>query len=352
MIKKTNLKIWLFTLLISAIVLSACGSNPDDGTNAEAGAVDSKELTVSHFLPSNHPIQNNILKVYLDELEEKTDGRITSEIYSAGALGDPGSQYDMAVTGTADVALSVHGFTPGRFPIVSVVELPFLVESAQESSDILWTLYEEFPELKEEHKDTTPLWLFTVDPAQLISAKKKIETPSDLKGLRVRTPSPLGNQIIEALGGTPVSMPMGEVYDSLQKGVVDAAMVPISEAKDYNLHEVVKYITIGNFSVTPFFSVMNTDIFNSFTEEDQKLIHELGGRHMVEVIGQTTRKTAEDGRKIAEENGVEIIELSGDNLAAWEEALTPISEKWVSDLEAKGLPGQKIFDRVQELKGN
>lgn len=348
--KKSNMKLWLFTLLIAVVVLSACGADDGESPSASAGAEGSKELTVSHFLPSNHPIQNNILKVYLDELEEQTDGRITSEIYSAGALGDPGSQYDMAVTGTADIALSVHGFTPGRFPIVSIVELPFLAETAQESSNILWTLYEEFPELQDEHKDTTPLWLFTVDPAQLISAKKKIEKPEDLKGLRVRTPSPLGNQIVEALGGTPVSMPMGEVYDSLQKGVVDVAMVPISEAKDYNLHEVVKYITYGNFSVTPFFSVMNSDTFASFSEEDQKLMKELGGRKMVEVVGQSTRKASEDGRKMAEDNGVEIIELSGNTLDAWKEALAPISEKWVSDMEAKGIPGQKIMDRVQELK--
>lgn len=343
---KLKFQSMLLLFILSAGFLAACGSTEGQSTSSE----ESKELTVSHFLPSTHPIQTNILEVYLDQLKEKTDGRITSEIYSAGALGDPGSQYDMAVTGTADIALSVHGFTPGRFPLVSVVELPFLVETAGESSEMLWTLYKEFPELQKEHEDTTPLWLFTVDPAQLISANKKIEKPEDLKGLRVRTPSPLGNQIIEMLGGIPVSMPMGEVYDSLQKGVVDVAMVPISEAKDFNLHEVIKYITYGNFSVTPFFSVMNNDVFASFSKEDQELIKNLGGENMIDAVAKSTVEASKAGRKMAEENGVEIIELKGDLLAEWEKSLAPISAKWIEDMESKGLPGQAIFDRVQELK--
>lgn len=348
MISKIKLKCLLFTLLLLALFLTACSSA--EKTDSSPKSEDSKELIVSHFLPSTHPIQKNILEAFLIELNDKSDGRITYEMYSAGALGAPGSQYDMAVTGTADIALSVHGFTPGRFPLVSVVELPFLAKSARESSEMLWTLYEEFPELKTEHEDTTPLWLFTVDPAQLISANKKIEKPEDLQGLRVRTPSPLANQIVETLGGTPVSMPMGEVYDSLQKGVVDVAMVPISEAKDYNLHEVIQYITYGNFSVTPFFSVMNHNTFSSFSKEDQELIQSIGGKNMIEAVANSTIKASEEGRKVAEENGVEIIELTGDNLAQWEKALAPISEKWVQEMESKGLPGQAIFDRAQELR--
>ena len=311
---KTKLKLYsaLLVLVFSVVFLTACSSTKGSSPDSE----DSKELIVSHFLPSTHPIQKNILEVYVDQLKEKTDGRITYEMYPAGALGGPGAQYDMAVTGTADIALSVHGFTSGRFPLVSAVELPFLAKTGGEGSEILWTLYEEFPELKKEHADTTPLWLFTVDPAQLISSKKRIEKPEDLKGLRVRTPSPLGNQIVEMLG-TPVSMPMGDVYDSLQKGVVDVAMVPISEAKDFNLHEVIKYITYGNFSVTPFFSVMNNDTFASFSEEDQKLIKSLGSGSMIDVVAKSTTKASEDGRKLALDSGVEIIELTGDNLALW-----------------------------------
>lgn len=344
-------------IVISVIVLmlAACGAEDESGADAKsddssANSGAERELIVSHFLPNNHPIQANILEVFLKDLEEQTDGRISWEMYSAGALGEPNAQYDMAVTGTADIALSVHGFTPGRFPLVSIVELPFLVETAGESTELLWTLYEEFDEFKDEHADTTPLWLFTVDPAQLISADKKIENPEDLKGLRVRSPSPLANEIIETLGATPVSMPMGEVYDSLQKGVVDVAMVPISEANDYNLHEVIDYVTFGNFSVTPFFSVMNSETFESFSPEDQELIKEISGKEMVNVAAESAVEASAEGRKVAEDSGVEIIELSDEQLEKWKDALQPVYDNWIENMEKEGYPGKEIFERMEELR--
>lgn len=343
----------LTVILLSFMVftLAACGSSDDTNaeTNGSGNSSENTELIASHFLPDKHPIQSNILDVFLNELEDKSDGRITHDMYSAGALGEPNAQYDMAVTGTADIALSVHGFTPGRFPLVSIVELPFIAETAGESTELLWTLYEEFDEFKVEHDDTTPLWLFTVDPAQLLSANKKIEKPEDLKGLRVRSPSPLANEIIETLGATPVSMPMGEVYDSLQKGVVDVALAPISEAKDYNLHEVIDYVTYGNFSVTPFFTVMNSDTFASFSEDDQQLIKDISGEKMVNVAAESAIAASAEGRELAEENGVEIFDLSDDVLKEWEEALQPVYDNWIDDMESQGYPGKEIFERMEEL---
>ena len=152
----------LYALLISfmLLILASCGSTDSETQSNDANEGEEKELIVSHFLPNNHPIQANILEVFLENLNEQSDGFMSWDMYSAGALGEPNAQYDMAVADTADIALSVHGFTPGRFPLVSIVELPFLVETAGESTELLWTLYEEFDELQAEHEDTTPLWLF------------------------------------------------------------------------------------------------------------------------------------------------------------------------------------------------
>ena len=144
-----------------------------------------------------------------------------------------------------------------------------------------------------------------------------------------------------------MSMPMGEVYDSLQKGVVDVALVPISEAKDYNLHEVIKYVTFGNFSVTPFFTVMNSDTFASFSEEDQQLIKEISGKEMVSVAAESAEAASEEGRKVAEENGVEIIELSGETLKKWEDTLQPVYDNWIENMEKEGYPGKEIFERMK-----
>ncbi len=341
--------------LASVLLLSACGGGgtQNTATNNEGSTDDpgkSHNLIISHFLPGTHPIQTQVFEEFGKTLNEKTNGRITTELYPANALGDAGSQYDMAVTGEADIALSVYGYTPGRFPSVSVIELPFLSESAVHGSKILATLYNEFPEIQKEHSETHPLFLFACEPAQFISIKHRIEKPEDLKGLRVRTPTPTATLMVEALGGTAVSMPQGETYEALQRGIVDVAMVPFETLQNYNYHELAKYITVGNFSASGFYAVMNQATYDSLSDSDQELVDSLVGLPMSEKAGAVFDADGKNGLELAKKNGAEIIELTGDKLTPWEEALKPVVQKWIDEMSAKGLPAQEIYDRAMELK--
>jgi len=342
-----NLKrngIAIICLIFITAILGACNSSSVTGDEGNTN------LVISHFLPGTHPVQTNLFKELGDRLNENSNGRITYELYPSNALGEAGSQYDMAVTGEADIALSVHGYTNGRFPLVRVLELPFLTESAEHGSKIITKLYEEFPEFQEEHGDTVPLWLFTADPAQIVSKNHRIENPEDMKGLRVRSPSPLANEILEQLGAVPVSMPMGDVYEALERGVIDAAVIPLEALYAYNLHEVAKYVTLGNFSSTPFFSVMNKDTYNSLQKSDRKYLDSLKGMEYAIKSGQTWDASGKKGFQLAKENKAEFIELKGELLENWQKALEPVAQRWINEMEQQGYPGQEIYNRVLELK--
>ena len=333
-----------------ALLLTACNGK----TAASYGTVTSKgeshQLIVSHFQPANHPIQTNILEGLADDLQEQTDGRVTMELYPSNTLGDAGSQYDMAVTREADIALSVYGYSPGRFPLVTVMEMPFLAETAEHGSEILMHLYEEFPEIQEEHADTHPLFLYSAEPAQIISKDFKIQSPEDMRGLRVRSPSPTANDIIESLGATPISMPMGDVYEALERGVIDAAMVPFETLYNYSFHEVINYITIGDFSATPFFSVMSSKTYDNFSEEDQRIVDDLTGIELAKKAGSVYDADGEVGLETAMDSGVEVIELEGKALTRWEEALDPMVEQWIEEREKEGYSAREIYERAMELK--
>ncbi|KKE77704.1 hypothetical protein DTX80_12925 [Bacilli bacterium] len=342
-------RIRLVVLFILVFLMTACNSTQAskqvDGKNQ-----DTQNLIVSHFQPGSHPIQTKTLEGLSRDLNEQTDGRISMEFYPSNTLGDAGSQYDMAVTREADIALSVYGYSPGRFPLVTVMEMPFLAESAEHASEILMTLYEEFPEMQEEHADTHPLFLFSAEPAQIISKDFKIETPDDMKGLRVRSPSPVANQIIEALGATPISMPMGDVYESLERGVIDAAMVPFETLYNYSFHEVTNYITIGNFSATPFFSVMNQKTYNNFSDSDQKILDNLTGMELAKEAGSIYDVDGKVGLETAIDARAEVIELAGDLLKQWQEALEPVVDRWIKEREKEGYDAQELYERAMELK--
>jgi TRAP-type transport system periplasmic protein len=327
------------------LFLAACG---DEETSNSSG--EEIELDFSHFFPPTHFMEEEI-QSFSEELEEATDGRVKITSYPGAALANPDEHFDAAATGSVDFALSVHGYTPGEFPLTSVMELPFMAESAVKGSENLWKLYDEFDEYDEEYAGTVPLWLYTTDPGQLFTVDKQVKSIEDLKGMKIRSPSPETSEWLEALGATPVSMPMNENFEALERGVVDGTIAPWEAVKTWGLDEVINYATVGNFYSTTMFVVINEDVFNSLSEKDQATLKELTGEKMATKTGEIFDQYGSEAVEQAKEKGIEIYELSEDELSEWKEYINPTIENWINNVEEKGLPGQKVYDRAVELSG-
>jgi TRAP-type C4-dicarboxylate transport system substrate-binding protein len=313
---------------------------------APAGPV---ELKMSHFMSEKHPMHAKLMAPFAEEVEQATDGRVTITIYSGGALGKPPDQYDSAVTGITDIAFGLQGYTPGKFPLTSVLELPAMVDIAATGSRVLWGLYEKFPEIRDEYPGVKVLTIWTHDTGQIMTTKKPIRTMDDLKGMTIRAPTASHVAMVEAWGATAVQMPISELYDSLAKGVADGCVVPYSAIKSFNLADVCQYITVGDFYVCTFFLVMNLDSWDKISSKDQKIIEGLIGSRMSETAGAAYDAAGKVGLQTAQEAGLDIYELPAGELAKWREALAPLYQQWIADIEAKGLPGQKIYDEAVKL---
>lgn len=341
--------------LLSIFILAACGGDTTD-TDAKEEATGSDdeatntELTLdfSHFFPPTH-FMEDVVQEFIADLDEATDGRITINSYPGASLADPDEQFDAAATGSVDFALSVHGYTPGQFPLTSVMELPFMASSSTEGSNNLWQLYNEFEEFDDEYAGTVPLWLYTTDPGQLYTVGKPVQSIEDLEGMKIRSPSAETSEWLEALGATPVSMPMNENFEALERGVVDGTIAPWEAVLTWGLDEVIEYATVGNFYSTTMFVVMNEDLWNDLSEEDQNTIEELTTQSMVDRTGEIFDEYTEEAIASATEKGIEIYELDEDELDEWSEYINPTVENWIHNVEDKGLPGQELYDRAIEL---
>lgn len=342
---------------IGMLFLTACGGGNEaantDGEEASGDNMNGEaklELDFSHFFPPTHFMEEAVQELSTD-IEEETDGRIKITSYAGSSLVAPDGQFDAAATGTVDIALSVHGYTPNRFPLTSVMELPFMSTSAVEGSKNLWDLYQEFDVFDDEYAGTVPLWLYTTDPGQLFTVDKQVKSIEDLKGMRIRSPSPETSEWLEALGATPVSMPMNENFEALERGVVDGTIAPWEAVKTWGLDEVINYATVGNFYSTTMFVVMNEGLWDDLSEEDQATIKELTGERMVNKTGELFDQLAQEAVAQAKEKGIEIYELSDDELVEWSEYINPTIETWIDNVEEKGLPGQQLYNRAVELTG-
>lgn len=340
------------------VVLGACGDTSSVSTNNSDNSDNSNtspsteviDLTISTFMPGPHPQHTEILEPFIKQIEELTGGRVTGTLYPASALGASDAQYDLVVNGVADMSMSLHGYTPGRFPLTGVTELPFMGKNATDATRIFWSLEEMFPEITEEHEGTKIGWLFKNDPAQLLTTDKLIKSPEDLRGLRIRTPSASANKILESYGAIPVSMPMGDVYEGMQRGVVDGALAPASVISNYQLADVTNYITKGNFYTSSIFVVINPTTWSKISEEDKAAIEEIIGEPMSQKAAELYNVDAEGGWDEAAEKGIEVYEIPEDELGNWKTPLEHLYEKWVNEMEEKGLPGRDIYEEAVQLR--
>ncbi|MDI6762907.1 MAG: TRAP transporter substrate-binding protein [Thermodesulfobacteriota bacterium] len=317
------------------------------GKFSYAQAVKPIELKLSHFMSPMHNLHVDVLAPFAKEVEERTKGRVKVTIYPGEALGKAKDHYDMTMHGITDLALFIHGYTAGRFPLTSVIELPINVPSAKVGSRVIWELYDKY--LEQEYPGIKLLTLWTHGPGHLHMTKKPVTKLEDIKGLRIRIPGPLQTALLRELGVSPLTIPIPEVYDALQRGMAEGAVVPFSVIIDFKLYELTRYHTLSNLYVMSMGFAINPKTWNGLSPDIQKIIEELCGSRMSETAGASYDKYDSLGMEAAKKVKAEILSLSSEEKKRWADQIKPLNGKWIADMEAKGLPGKKIFDDARLL---
>jgi len=331
----TTVKIRLLTC--AALAAAALST----GTVAQA-----QELKLSHFLPPNHTFHKEFLR-WGEELSKKSGGKLTIKIFPAGQMGPPPRQFDLARTGVADLALSLQGQTPGRFPLTEVAQLPFAVESAEAASRKMTELVPKY--LINEYPGVRVLYLLVTPPLKVHLAKHRVTTLEDFKGLRIRYSGQQSGETVRALGAAPVAVPPAQSGDAMSKGTVDAAMFPYEGAASCRLGNVTKYTLEPGLHSATFFLVMNAAAYDKLSAPLRKLIDETTGAQAAARIGHDLDQAEVDGKKYMTSNKVEILQLAPAELAKVRAATDVYTQSALAALEAKGLPAQAVYKELRSL---
>jgi len=173
------------------------------------------ELVLSSWLPPRHPIVVNAIKPWAKQVEDATDGRVEVRVL-AKPLGAPPAHYDMAKDGVADITYGLHSFTKDdRFQRSRIGQFSFIGDDAVAGSKAFWKVYSGPLEAQKEHKGTKLLGLFVHGPGILHNNVRKIGTPADVQGLKIRTPGGYIADLMGSLGATTVFTSSPEVYEKL-----------------------------------------------------------------------------------------------------------------------------------------
>jgi TRAP-type C4-dicarboxylate transport system substrate-binding protein len=210
---------------------------------------------------------------------------------------------------------------------------------------MMWDLLD--PYLLPEYEGVKVIALWGAEDAGLMTRGAAIRSLADLKGKRMRAPSAAQAKQLEVMGAVPIAMPITEVYQSLERGVVDGAMLPFSVIVDFRLGEVAKGYTIAGplFGRSSFLVAMNKKKYDSLSPKARAAIDRLSGRALSLEATKVYLKRSTQGVESVR-GKAEVFQLSAEEQKRISAVLRPIIADWIKENEAKGIPARQMLKKA------
>jgi TRAP-type C4-dicarboxylate transport system substrate-binding protein len=291
-------------------------------------------LKLSHWVPTTHPLQKT-MEEWGASVEKASNGTIKSTIFPAQQLGKAPDHYDMTRDGIADVSYINPGFQPGRFPIVSAGELPFLVGETHGGIRAIDAWYRKYGPA--EMKDVKLCFSFILDPLRLHSRSKKVVVPADIKGMKIRPSHATMASWVTQLGGTNVTTSPTEIRDVIEKGVADATTSPYGSVLLFGIDKVTKYHLEIPLATTTFQWIMNKDTYNAMSAAQKKVIDDHCTNDWAARFADPWADFEAAGiNKLRELPGHEIVSVNDEQLKDWKASAEPVYKAWADSVRKTG----------------
>jgi len=330
------------SILLCAVVLVLVQTLSFGGGTKESAPSKAEKIVIKlgHGHTATHSYQLGMTEAK-KYLEEKSGGRITIQFFPSNQLGDERHMQEALSAGTLE--MTITGLANLFDPAFALFDFPFQYDNRKQIKNVMYSpLMEEMNEnvIK---KGARIVGLMEVG-FRMVTSKKPIRKPEDLKGFKIRTPeSPAQIETFKALGALPTPMPFGELYAALQQGVVDGQENPLENIYNGKLYEVQKYVNqtrhIYNFA----YIFYSESLWKKLSPEDQKLLKEavkFGSFWQIDWAEKNESKYA----SMLKEKGMEFIDVDRD--AFRKAAMAAYESKFVKDLEPRA---SKILSEIRRI---
>lgn len=259
--------------VLSLLLLAACGSDESaSGGDAEGGA-ESVSLRLAHNQPEDHPIHTSLIE--LTELAAENSGdNVEIELFPNGQLGDERGVIELVKSGTLDMAKVSASALESFDSNYAIFSLPYVFQSEEHYFQVMdnsEAVQEIFQNTRDEGFFAAG-W-YTGGQRSIYTVDKEVASPADMDGMKIRVQeSPTSISMIEAMGGAPTPMSFGEVYTSLQQGVIDGAENNETGLTSNKHGEVAKAYSYTEHQYVPDVLIVSTSMWDGLSEEQQQAI--------------------------------------------------------------------------------
>lgn len=343
-IKKKLVMLGMFALML--MVMAACGGTKSNESGETDVAGDSNTETqvikLAFNQPENHP-QYKAMQQFSDKLKERTGGAYEIEIFPNELLGAQRETIELVQTGTIGMSIVAGSLLENFNPDFSVFNLPYVFDSAEHQMKVLndqAVVGDLYTSLKDQGLFVAGA--FHSGVRNVYNKEKPINTPEDLKGMKVRIiESDTNIQMMSQMGGTGTPMGQGEVYTAIQSGVIEGGENNELIYSNLKHAEIAPYYSYTKHLMFPDYLLVNATLFDGMSEEHKQIFTE----ELLVAIDNEVVMWDEDVKKAiadAEAAGAVFNEVDVD---AFREATKPVVESKLSTENAKVL-----YEKVQAAR--
>lgn len=331
--KKVLALILALTMVLSMAACSGSPTTEPESDTTEPAASDTnatdeaKEpsftLKLAHYATTDHP-GGIAAQQFADEIFEKTNGDVVVEVYPNNELGDPAQILEQNILGAVDMSLGTQGSLDKYSKKFATVMLPFVFDSYELAYAVLDGPFYDW--VKDELASQGLVYLGSWDYGfrNMTNSVRPINTPDDVKGLKMRTPGEIQLQsTMEALGAEVQSIAFNELYLSLKQGVVDGQENPVSVIYTQKYYETQKYLAITNHVYNSMNLVISQKTWDSMPTEYQEIITE-ASKNAAATMREMIMSSDEEYIAKLEAEGMEVTRP---DTAAFAAAMEPAYQK-------------------------
>lgn len=313
-------------LALSALgtLATACGA-----TAPGASSGDDSTITAATYIPPAYKDLYPAFPLFMDTARKAHKG-LTFDWHHSEKLLTADQLLSGLKQGVADIVFQLSSFLSSSYPIVGVMELPFLNNSFDQQRRALSVDRELHDLINEElatkdlmmlgHMPTSFEWIWTVE--------KPVREPDDIKGLRIRTAGDVEGATVKAYGASPVSMSSAEVYQALERNTVDGLISYMGTIIGRSLQDVVRYGTVGPFGDYSIDVLVRKGWFDEQPKGVQDALLEAGRVYTEQGTAHMRTVHLENYLPRIEKAGVELYEPQGAALEVFRKAAMPVHDQW------------------------
>ncbi|NYE35840.1 TRAP-type C4-dicarboxylate transport system substrate-binding protein [Nocardioides cavernae] len=314
----------------ASLALSACGGVAGGSGSGGGGTV---EIRATNLLPPNGA-QSDMIQWFMDELGSRTDGEVKTEVVYGGALLAGTDTLPGMKQGRAEAGNVVPAYFPAELPLNNVNMVP--IAGADQSARLraLQDLNDDVEAFADEFAAQDLVLIgFLPNASSTVAFNKEVSSLADLKGAKVRAPSQPQSVVYEELGAEPVFMPSEEVYEAIERGIVDGVTYPMDTQVANGITDVADYMApdVGQNGGSIF--ALSKAAYDELPDDAKDVVEELKG----EWYAKTDEMLAKYESQACEEftaNGGTIVRWSDEDAATIADAVDRLADEvWASEAE-------------------